>query len=205
MDLVVSLGDGLGGEHGVLAAFLRPVAGALAGNLAVDDDMGHVIPISNKEDEEDESVLIPFNSKIIYRVKTCITLLEKNNSNDEKTVCIFCKSCNKSTIYQENKKKLSIATPAKSKAPLTATSKPKVVLALKQERLKCAQLTSELEKMKIELRSNTHTVDNSLNNDFLAIISDQKMTPFMNLFWQQQKKLFQTSPKGMRYHPMIIR
>ena len=31
------------------------------------------------------------------------------------------------------------------------------------------------------------------------------MTPFMNLFWQQQKKLLKSSATGMRYHPMIIR
>ena len=27
----------------------------------------------------------------------------------------------------------------------------------------------------------------------------------MNLFWQEQKKLFQRNPKGMRLHPMIIK
>ena len=61
--------------------------------------------------------------------------------------------------------------------------------------------------MKGELNRNTHTVDHSLNNDFVNILSstETKITPFMNLFWQQQKRLFQSNPKGMRYHPMIIR
>ena len=57
------------------------------------------------------------------------------------------------------------------------------------------------------IRKKTYTVDHELNNDFVSIMtdSDVTITPFMNLFGQQQKKLFQTNPKGMRYHPMIIR
>ena len=31
------------------------------------------------------------------------------------------------------------------------------------------------------------------------------MTPFMDLFWQQQKKLLTRSSTGVRYHPMVIR
>ena len=78
---------------------------------------------------------------------------------------------------------------------------------MREERLKCAQLTKELEDMKIELEKKTYTVDHELSNDFVSIMSDSDVTitPFMNLFWQQRKKLFQTNPKGMRYHPMIIR
>ena len=31
------------------------------------------------------------------------------------------------------------------------------------------------------------------------------MTPVMNLFWQQQQKLFGSKATGVRYHPIIIR
>ena len=60
--------------------------------------------------------------------------------------------------------------------------------------------------MRKELNKNTLTIGNSLSDDLTSILSnvDQtEVTPFMNLFWQQQKQLFTRSPKGCRYHPMI--
>ena len=62
--------------------------------------------------------------------------------------------------------------------------------------------------MRTELQKNTVLVDNELGKDFSSIINesqDSDMTPFMKLFWQEQKKLFSHSMKGQRYHPMIIR
>ena len=52
-----------------------------------------------------------------------------------------------------------------------------------------------------------HSVSTQLHNDFIEILSEKnnKLTQFMNLFWQQQKELFSYNPKRMRYHPMIIR
>ena len=49
-------------------------------------------------------------------------------------------------------------------------------------------------------------MDDELSNDFTSIVenSDERITPFMNLFWQQQKKLLTSSHTGVRYHPMII-
>lgn len=34
--------------------------------------------------------------------------------------------------------------------------------------------------------------------------SNKNITPFMNLFWQEQKKLLSNNSSGVRYHPMII-
>ena len=62
--------------------------------------------------------------------------------------------------------------------------------------------------MRKELNKNTLTIGNSLSDDLTSILSNvdrTEVTPFMNLFWQQQKQLFTRSPKGCRYHPMIIR
>ena len=41
----------------------------------------------------------------------------------------------------------------------------------------------------------------------LEIISSNsgKMTPFMKLYWEQQKRLFTPSSSWARYHPVIIR
>ena len=62
--------------------------------------------------------------------------------------------------------------------------------------------------MKAEIERASITVDDEMSKDVVSILSNigsQKMTPFMELFWQQQKKMLQTSTKGVRYHPMIIR
>ena len=61
--------------------------------------------------------------------------------------------------------------------------------------------------MRTELQKSSVEVDNDLGNDFVQILdsADSKITPFMNLFWQEQKKLFNKSAIGVRYHPMIIR
>ena len=75
------------------------------------------------------------------------------------------------------------------------------------QRLKCAELEYQLEEMKQELTKSSLLVDHELSNDLTSIIigdCSSGMTPFMNLFWQQQKKLLRSSSAGIRYHPMII-
>ena len=56
------------------------------------------------------------------------------------------------------------------------------------------------------LNSNSRNVI-ELNHDFTQILDSAgtKVTPFMNLFWQEQKKLFAKTSTAVRYHPMIIR
>lgn len=51
-------------------------------------------------------------------------------------------------------------------------------------------------------------MNHELRNDFSKILNsanDADITPFMKLFWEPQKKLFSSSSKSVRYHPMIIR
>ena len=156
----------------------------------------------SNNDEKDEVPLRPFSSKIYYRIPECVTLIEHT-----KTVCDVCLAHNRNIQYILTSKQNKIDEPAKRYAPITKTNPVRVKLALQNERLKCAQLENELEQMRKELRETTVRVDNTLHNDCLDILSDSntKITPFMNLFWQQQKRLFQRNPKGMRYHPMIIK
>ena len=61
--------------------------------------------------------------------------------------------------------------------------------------------------MNKELQQNNVNVDNTLSNDFMNVLFENgsKVSPFMNIFWQQQTKLFKCSDKGARYHPVIIR
>ena len=61
--------------------------------------------------------------------------------------------------------------------------------------------------MRQELQNLCIEVDHELSNDFRKLFdsSDKEVTPFMNPFWEQQKKLFSSSRTGLRYQPMIIR
>ena len=61
--------------------------------------------------------------------------------------------------------------------------------------------------MNKELEKSSIQIDHTLKNDSTSIISEnsKRHTPFLNLFWQQQKKLFKCSNKGRRFHPMLIR
>ena len=162
----------------------------------------HVIPqqqLQEKEEKESETEmpLNQFQSKEILREQSCEMLITEGE------VCSVCEV----VVSRTNKKIPQINLPAKPNAPLKNTSHERVVLALKQKRLECNQLQKQIEKMRTELQSHSVEIDHKLNNDLVKIISDSdnKITPFMNLFWQQQKRLFQCSSKGVRFHPMIIR
>ena len=80
-------------------------------------------------------------------------------------------------------------------------------MTLEAKRLQCAQLESELDKMRKALVSFSYQVDPTLHNDLTTIMSNNtgNITPFMNLFWQEQKQMSTVSGTGVRYHPMIIR
>ena len=96
--------------------------------------------------------------------------------------------------------------PASHKAPVSVTSSNRIKLTLQSQRLKCKQLECEIEKMKIEVDQKSVLVTNDLGNDLLNIISENgdKMTPFMKLFWDQQKRIASRAPQGRRYHPMVL-
>ena len=162
----------------------------------------HVVQKSLVEDSDDGQALIPFNSEIYYRVQSCIILIENSV-----VICNECRKYENSVLKYEYIKTNKVNEPAKRFAPLTKTNPVRVKLALQNERLKCAQLEKRLHSMRQELTKNNVSINNSLSNDLIDIISksEVKLTPFMNLFWQEQKKLQFRSPKGMRYHPMVIK
>jgi len=75
------------------------------------------------------------------------------------------------------------------------------------QRFRCAELEQKLEEMKLEIQKSSVEIDHQLSQDITSILgkSDKNITPFMDLFWQQQKKLLTRSSTGVRYHPMVIR
>ena len=77
-----------------------------------------------------------------------------------------------------------------------------------REGLKCKQLEENaIYLIQREIQINNHKVDNGLKKPSSEIISSNsgKMTPFMKLSWEQQKRLFTSSSSWARYHPVIIR
>ena len=161
--------------------------------------LNHVVPKTFDPLHEDHR---PICNDTYKRTEDCRMLIPDGNR---------CSSC---TLFMKlnntkntPKKTNQVLTPAKTKAPVSKTSSERLKLTLQGHRLKCAQLSDELEKMKLELQKSNILIDHDLSNDLLSVLSnsDVKMTPFMSLFWQQQQKLFLSSPKGVRYHPMIIR
>ena len=123
--------------------------------------------------------------------------------------------CNLCTKHINKGDSLSLKLePAKLKAPLSITSPYRLKLTIQQQRNQNKQLQSENEtvklqisKMEKELNINSIPVSDDVSQDIVSIMSasEEKMTPFMKLFWQQQKKLFSLSSTGVRFHPMIIR
>ena len=68
-------------------------------------------------------------------------------------------------------------------------------------------LEERLEELQQKIIEHGVSVDQSLEDDILKIISAQNLevTPLMKFFWQEQIKLLQSSSSGRRYHPQIIR
>ena len=61
--------------------------------------------------------------------------------------------------------------PAKTKAPISATSTKKIKVTLQQQRLKCKQLENEIEKMQKMLQKTNYIIDDKLSQDFIHIFN----------------------------------
>ena len=121
-----------------------------------------------------------------------------------------CDRCNDYAVHNgaaQKAKQRRLSTPAHVKAPVSKTDPVRLKLTLQEQRLRCSELERELCEMRSELQKSSINVDHELSNDFAKLLSssNNEITPFMSLFWQQQQKLFSGSATGVRYHPMIIR
>ena len=126
----------------------------------------------------------------------------------DSSVCESCKDYLLSTSSCRRAKERRKSKPSHVNAPVCKSDPERIKLTLRGQRLRCAQLERQLNEMREELEKTNIEVDNELSNDFSKILNsagDAHITPFMKLFWEQQKKLFSSSSKGVRYHPMIIR
>ena len=128
-------------------------------------------------------------------------------SDDTGDICNACSEYLISVNASRKVKQAKLLKPAHIKAPISQTDPQRLRLTLQSQRLKCAQLESELNEMRAEILKSDIEVNDKLSDDFVKILdsSSAKITPFMNLFWQEQQNLFSKKPTGVRYHPMIIR
>ena len=118
-----------------------------------------------------------------------------------------CKEAIKKQQLKDKRFAKNIKTPAKPHTLLSNTHPEKVKLALINERIKFSQLEKDIAGMKSEIKLPGITLSPDLSNDVVKIMNENrsKFTPFVKLFWEQQKAAFKKSPKAVRYHPMIVR
>lgn len=185
-------------EHYVVCPGVEP-------NALTGDVMPHVVPkavdpLSNDRDEDNNLDMFP--NKQYWRPHSCLVLCDS-----EEQQCTSCSQYSHACDLTKKAKQRKLAEPAHLKAPVSKTAPERIKLTLQMQRLKCADLERQLEEMRTEINNSSMEIDHEWSNDLTTILrkSDVNITPFMNLFWQQQKKLFSSSQTGVRYHPMIIR
>lgn len=151
---------------------------------------------------DDEGGFDSFPKKQFWRTADCSLFCNPASQH-----CDACMDYSHASDLKVKAKQRRLSEPAHLKAPVANTAPDRLKLTLQMQRLKCSELEHQLEEMKQEIKNSSVLVDHELSNDLTSIIGDcaSGMTPFMNLFWQQQKKLLKSSATGVRYHPMIIR
>ena len=162
----------------------------------------HVIPRSvdpllSLDDDDGSS----FPHQEYWRTRGCAVLFEDAEQ------CCSCHQYSKKSELSHKAKQKKLAEPAHLFSPISQTAPERIKLTLQMQRFKCAELEQRLEDMKLEIQKSSVEVDHQLSQDITSILgkSDKNITPFMDLFWQQQKKQLTRSSTGVRYHPMIIR
>ena len=157
------------------------------GLLISNDCISHVIPTRIDYKKE---ISIPFTYKTFFRSAKCIMLCEENS---------LCSRC--SLLHEKVKKKID--KPLHPNTPLSSViSDKRVINEIKSVRKENTNLKKQLRK---ECEHNNKHVNSDLASDLNTIMAQNegKVTPFMKLFWEEQKKLNKSS-KGNRYHPVII-
>ena len=121
------------------------------------------------------------------------------------TQCERCMNLQKLEMKAEARKEKNNSTAAKLKAPLSTTHPRRVALALIETRdankRSIARMQKEINECSMQVN------DGELRNDFFSIMENNMddATPFMWLFWEEQKKYALGNPHAIKYHPMVIR
>ena len=104
-------------------------------------------------------------------------------------ICLSCRSFIKDFDRKQKAKVKKSSKPAHLNAPLSKTNPCRVKLSLQEERIKTSQIKIQIEHREQEIESKGIKVDYNLSNNLSTIISNNidAASPFMKLFWNQQK------------------
>ncbi len=146
--------------------------------------MKHTIPIERKHYKEDGP---PFQAHVYIRSENCELLCSD----------IACSSCSKleSTLgkIKESKAKRTLE-PLKANAPLSGSSKERLVTTVQKQRLVCKELESRIVELEKEIEKNTAS----------PLTKQWKKIFWLFLLTVLQRKLLAMPKFGRRYHPRII-
>ena len=157
----------------------------------------HTIPIQRQYYEGDGP---EFQAHIFMRSENCEMI-----SNDNP--CSSCIEQERSLGKLNGKAVRRALEPLKDKAPLTGSSKERLVATVQKQRVLCKELESRISDLEKEIEKNSIPIDETLEKDILAILADGggDVSPHMKVFWEQQRKLLARPKFGRRYHPHVIR
>ena len=139
-------------------------------------------------------------TKELCRHKNCVILMSSGDS-------VTCRKCTKFLQKRENQR-LQKLKPVHPFAPLSQVSKVRLVETVKHLTSENKELNKELKlRVQREVSENSIEINPELVGDIETIMSKntENITPFMQLFWQQQKESSITKGYDKRYHPMIIK
>ena len=151
--------------------------------------MANVIPC---EIDLQAEQLNPTATKQYSRYKNCLVLSSH----------IMCVECDRYSM--KTKKVLPKVKPSHSNAPLSRVSRKCLIETVKTQRIENKEIKENLQR---EINERGVKVDSELAEDFEKIMAanSNDVTPFMHLFWEQQKQSVSKKGTSNRYHPMIIR
>lgn len=163
----------------------------------------HTIPVFQEpqEDLTTDVECLPFKVSLFFRTERCEMLCPPCIQ-----ICNSCSIANAKCISELKKKNSTSTTSLPIKAPLSASSAPRLAATISKQRLHCKQLEQRIKKIE-EISTHGIKLSDNLEEDITSIIGKNSMecSPHMKLFWEEQKKHCAANPKGRRYHPQFVR
>lgn len=120
----------------------------------------------------------------------------------------LCRACTESKrllLKKHLRHNLSEKREIKNCTPLSKVSRKQVQNALKVERTEKKLALKQLQDIKKLIKKEQVEVSDSAHNQLQGIMEAAQKDSFTSMFWEEQKKAFQHSPEGMRWHPMMVR
>lgn len=166
----------------------------------------HVIPKVFNFSNPLQSDAVPLCQEEFIRASSCLLLIKESK-------CPECLKMEVKVCADLNQKQKVLTSPVHPNTPLSLVSPDRLISTIRHNRQESKSLKKENlllnERLKSALSKNSVPVDSKLNDDLVDIfqgIPEEKVPPFMKLFWQEQQKYLRTQHKGqLRYHPAIIK